>query len=206
MEKNNGNTKQKILDTSLKLFSKRGYSAVSIRDIAGIVGIKESTVYYHFKNKQDIFEQLLKRFEEITNEKPVKFNKELGKITKVEKEAFIQVGIGILKNYFLEPEILQFIRMLTIEQHVSEAAADLYQQIIFEVPLKHNAAVFHELIKMECFKSADENYMALEYYAPVFLIFQRYFSSGEVDADKLEIATQQLKVHLTNFYNKYNLS
>lgn len=40
-------TKQKILKVSLELFSRYGYSAVSIRDICRQVQIKESTVYYH---------------------------------------------------------------------------------------------------------------------------------------------------------------
>ena len=56
-------TKQKILDVSLDLFSQKGFSAVSIRDICKSVGIKESSVYYHFKNKQSIFNELLQRFE-----------------------------------------------------------------------------------------------------------------------------------------------
>ena len=58
-------TKERILDVSLELFSQRGYSAVSIRDICKCVGIKESSVYYHFENKQNIFDVLLDRFYEI---------------------------------------------------------------------------------------------------------------------------------------------
>ena len=46
------NTKEKILDVSLSMFSTSGYEAVSIRDICRTVGIKESSIYYHFKNKQ----------------------------------------------------------------------------------------------------------------------------------------------------------
>ena len=56
-------TKQKILDISLDLFSQNGFSAVSIRDICGCVGIRESSVYYHFKNKQAILDELLQHFE-----------------------------------------------------------------------------------------------------------------------------------------------
>lgn len=42
-------TKQRILDVSLDLFSRSGFSAVSIRDICGQVQIKESSIYYYFK-------------------------------------------------------------------------------------------------------------------------------------------------------------
>ena len=48
-------TKQRILDVSLELFSQNGFSAVSIRDICRQVQIKESSVYYYFKSKQAIF-------------------------------------------------------------------------------------------------------------------------------------------------------
>ena len=58
-------TKKKILDVSLELFSQKGYSAVSIRDICKYVEIKESSVYYHFENKQSIFDELLNMFTEI---------------------------------------------------------------------------------------------------------------------------------------------
>lgn len=205
MKENNKNTKLLILDTALNLFSQKGYSAVSIRDIGNIVGIKESTIYYHFKNKQDIFQELLRIFEEITNEKPKKFNDELSKITKVEEEDFIAVGIGILTNYFLNNKILKFIRMLMIEQHVNEEVAFLYKQFLFETPLKHNSEVFKVLMQINCFREGDPNYLALEYYSPIFLIFQRYFACGNVTEENLHKATSELRFHFKNFYNKYNL-
>jgi AcrR family transcriptional regulator len=199
------NTKQQILETALNLFSHKGYSAVSIRDIGNIVGIKESTIYYHFKNKQDIFQELLKAFEEITNAKPEKFNKELAKVTKLEEGPFIAVGVAILTEYLLNGQILKFIRMLMIEQHVNEEAAVLYRRILFETPLKHNSEVFKTLMQMGCFKTADPDYLAIEYYAPIFLAFQRYFSSGDVTTEKLSRATSEIKIHLKTFYDKYNL-
>ena len=61
------NTKDRILETALSMFSDHGYDSVSIRDICGVVGIKESTVYYHYKNKQDILDSLFIRFEEHVN-------------------------------------------------------------------------------------------------------------------------------------------
>lgn len=49
------------------MFSEHWYNPVSIYDICGTVGIKESTVYYHFKNKQDILDSLFIQFEEHIN-------------------------------------------------------------------------------------------------------------------------------------------
>jgi AcrR family transcriptional regulator len=206
MQKHVRNTKQQILDTALKLFSQKGYTAVSIRDICYVVGIKESTIYYHFENKRAIFQELLKIFEEITNSKPERFNKELVKITKVEKDAFIAVGIGILTDYFLKDNILQFIRMLMIEQQIDEEASDLYRHLLFEEPMKHHSEVFTMLIKMGMFRNYVADYMSLEYYSPILFIFQRYFGSGEVTPEKLNKATKELRAHLETFYERYSLS
>lgn len=42
------NTKERILQESLTLFSIRGYEAVSMREIGRSVGIKESSIYKHY--------------------------------------------------------------------------------------------------------------------------------------------------------------
>ena len=50
------NTKEKILLSALELFSTKGYEGTSVRDLARAVGIRESSLYKHFKNKQAIFD------------------------------------------------------------------------------------------------------------------------------------------------------
>ena len=50
-----------ILDTSAKLFSQQGYTGVSIRDIAQACGMTNAALYYHFKNKEDLFLAMLQR-------------------------------------------------------------------------------------------------------------------------------------------------
>ncbi len=48
-------TKDKILKVASTLFSNNGYKATSVRKIAAEVGIRESALYNHFKNKEAIF-------------------------------------------------------------------------------------------------------------------------------------------------------
>ena len=57
MEK--GNTKQKIFNTALELFSVQGYEATSISQIADAVGIRKASLYSHFKSKQEILDALI---------------------------------------------------------------------------------------------------------------------------------------------------
>ena len=52
-------TKQRILEKSLELFSTKGYDAVSVGEIAKAVGIKAPSLYNHFPSKQAIFGAIL---------------------------------------------------------------------------------------------------------------------------------------------------
>ena len=54
-------TKQRILLEALRLFSKRGYDAVGVEQIASAVGIKAPSLYKHYKSKQDIFDAIVEK-------------------------------------------------------------------------------------------------------------------------------------------------
>ncbi|MGJ3353543.1 multidrug efflux transporter transcriptional repressor AcrR [Providencia sp. Je.9.19] len=50
-------TRQEILDAAIKTFSERGVSATSLADIAAAAGVTRGAIYWHFKNKVDLFYQ-----------------------------------------------------------------------------------------------------------------------------------------------------
>ena len=52
-------TKRKILDEALTLFSEKGYANVYVADIAEMVGIKAPSLYKHYKSKQAIFDAIV---------------------------------------------------------------------------------------------------------------------------------------------------
>lgn len=54
-----GQTKRRILETSRRLFSERGYHGTTVRDIAVQVGVSDGALYRHFRSKREMFEALL---------------------------------------------------------------------------------------------------------------------------------------------------
>ncbi len=53
---------QRILDVAEALFMDRGYSAITLRDIADELGIKQASLYYHFpEGKEQIFVAMAER-------------------------------------------------------------------------------------------------------------------------------------------------
>lgn len=53
-----------ILDAAEALVQTRGYNGFSFRDIAGAVGVKSSSVHYHFPTKADLGAELARRYRE----------------------------------------------------------------------------------------------------------------------------------------------
>jgi AcrR family transcriptional regulator len=52
-------TKDLILEAAVDLFSEKGFKGASVRDIARRVGIKESSLYNHFRGKAAILDSIL---------------------------------------------------------------------------------------------------------------------------------------------------
>ena len=46
---------QKIKEIALNLFTEKGYEGTSLSDIAGLVGIKKSSIYNHYSSKDELF-------------------------------------------------------------------------------------------------------------------------------------------------------
>lgn len=56
----NTENKNKILEIALKLFSTKGYDAVGVQTLCEKAGITKPTLYYYFKNKEGVLDELLK--------------------------------------------------------------------------------------------------------------------------------------------------
>ncbi len=51
-------TRQHILDVAMRLFSQQGVSATSLADIAKSAGVTRGAIYWHFKNKSELFSEI----------------------------------------------------------------------------------------------------------------------------------------------------
>jgi AcrR family transcriptional regulator len=52
-------SKEKVLKAAIRVFSKKGYDGASMREIAESARLTKPMIYYHFKNKQDLYLCLL---------------------------------------------------------------------------------------------------------------------------------------------------
>ena len=73
METREKNTKERILEEALKLFSQSGYMGTSMNDIAVELGVTKAALYKHYKSKQEILESIVERMNQMDAERAKKY-------------------------------------------------------------------------------------------------------------------------------------
>lgn len=54
-------TRSRILDAAEQIFQRQGVSRTSLADIADEAGVTRGAIYWHFKNKADLYDAMIKR-------------------------------------------------------------------------------------------------------------------------------------------------
>ena len=199
-------TKKKILEVALTLFSEKGYGNVYVGQIAEGVGIKAPSLYKHYKSKQAIFDAIL---EEMRN----RYDKEAAhlKITgndffvdskvynNISEDELVKMGIGLF-SFFLHDEYeCKFRKMLTIEQFSDKELAELFSRQYFNEPIKYQTGLLQLLIMQGNMKNEDANVMALQFFAPIYLLMTVCDREPQREAEAL----QMLEKHIRQFSRMY---
>ncbi|WP_160689485.1 TetR/AcrR family transcriptional regulator [Clostridium sp. C2-6-12] len=199
------NTKEKILYEALNLFSVKGFNAISVRDIAKAVGIKASSLYNHFKNKQDIFDTIVGVYSEyiskfLSNMLLVETDESdimLDKIKWADDQFFIK-SLDTFKFCLQDEYIVKFRKLLTIEQFNNSKIANLYCKLFINDVLNFQSKIFEGLMTSNILIRKDPYILALQFYSPVFLLFYKQDSITDNDISSL-------KKHITEFKDMYTL-
>lgn len=194
-------TKEKIVFESLKLFSSKGYDGVSMREIAGAVGIKGASIYNHFKGKEDIFKAI---FKEMTKQYdnaatmmniPTEQNEQTFKTyMKSDRNQLLQMAEGLFTFFTQNNFAVMFRKLLVSEQHKSTMAAQCYKDYYLEAPILFQSQIFLAIQRYGAFYNFDANIMALHFYSPIYYILSK-FDLG----CPFEECLEQLKKHVDLF-------
>ena len=198
-------TKEKILMTALHLFARDGYEAVSVRTIAEELGITKGALYRHYKNKRDIFDSIVERMIRIDGERAKAHQMPAEKYDTM-PDAYENATVENIQKYTIEQFKFwtedefasHFRKMLTLEQYRSTEMAELYSQCIVAGPVAYMEDLFRELIKKGVLKRENPGMLAIEFYAPLFLLISMSDKTGE-NEDYIEI----IRNHTEHFMKSY---
>ncbi len=68
-----GSPRAAIIDAATRLFAEKGYAQTTMSDIARAVGLQQSSLYYWFRNKEQLLQETL-----LVNRAPLKFIADVG--------------------------------------------------------------------------------------------------------------------------------
>jgi len=175
------NTKEKIFDVSLDLFSKKGYDSVSLRKIAEEVGIKKSSIYSHYSSKEAI---LMEIFEYFTNQLepdnlPTTDNIFLSSDNETllkNPELFYHQGSEAIKKMLSLERNIKIFKLIFIQMHYNETIRLFFQNEILVKPLIFWNDFF-TILKEKGIINEDSNtkLLAKEYYSfPIYLLLELF--------------------------------
>lgn len=202
-------TKQRILLEALRLFSKRGYDAISVEQIASAVGIKAPSLYKHYKSKKDIFDAIFedtaKRYEEFiqTISIPVTDSKQdVVVFENITAEDLVQKVKSLIEYSLHDENISKFRKMMTIEQFRSPELSKLYSDRYVNQIQNYHTDLFTKMIEAGVLKKEDPCILAMVYDAPILVML----SECDRHPEKEEECIKKLEDHVRLFYRTYSYS
>lgn len=112
-------TRHAILDAAEKVFQEHGVSRTSLAEIAAAAGVTRGAIYWHFKNKADLFDAMIERVFDPLEEK-------LAEVLAQQSEDPLQM-LRDLAVYFIERVAAepQYLRVLEISWHKCEYVGEM---------------------------------------------------------------------------------
>ncbi|MBP5655314.1 MAG: helix-turn-helix transcriptional regulator [Clostridiales bacterium] len=199
-------TKQKILDEALTLFSEKGYANVYVADIAERVGIKAPSLYKHYKSKQAIFDAIIdemnKRFEQQAqalniNGSDATADSEIYK--NMSEDALLELGRQFFLYFLHDDYNKRFRKMLTIEQFNNKQLADIYTKLYVDDPLTYQGALLGMVASAGLLHTDNVEIMTLHFYAPIYYLL----TVCDRDPAREKKALKTLDEHIKQFNRIY---
>ncbi|MGE5444605.1 MAG: TetR/AcrR family transcriptional regulator [Ignavibacteriales bacterium] len=146
--KKGSKTRDKILESSVKLFAEKGFSGTTTKEIAGKAGVNEALVFRYFSTKRDLYHAIIER--------KIKEEPEAESLLKPFRETrddwlFLKsIAIRTLEWIEKDPS---FIRLL----YFSAFEGDELSEIFFESYVQHQRMLLSDYIEQRISEGAFKN-------------------------------------------------
>ena len=157
-------TKDKILKVATTLFSQLGYKGASVRKIASEVGIRESAIYNHYKNKEEIFLEVAKGI----------FSSPFS-LSAEEIKELAQRGKPFLQKFALQHKMLTFdktnenmFRLLMIELMQNKDLREQFRTDFHDKNIKILSEGFFIMMQNSLIRSGDPMMVSYEFLSTLF--------------------------------------
>jgi len=169
-------TKDRILEVASQEFAKYGYDAVSMNNLVKKLDINKATVYYHYKDKKALYNEVIKALVEFRNEKTRLIFKDNSDGKSLLK-AYINVEVNAIKERpYMVPLALR---------EIANLGADLDDSIVplFEEDIRYIQMILDKL-------ELKDEYKEISVYAFFSLMMGTFLNFYSIQMSDLAIGTK----------------
>ena len=185
-------TKDIILDVAIELFAEKGYSRVSIREIAKAVGIKGSSIYNHFRSKEDIMDTMLTIYKVESDKYFGGFYMDMNMDSLIESvplEEMLKKSLMLSVGFMGVPKVNRIFKILTSELSYSSRFREFFLNEFIVVPREILTEIFRKLVERGKIRAEEPELLATEFYSfVIYKFYEDYILRGEtnIDFDKMK--------------------
>ena len=165
-------TRKKILDCALTLFSKNGYKLTTIKEIALLANVNEITVFRHFQTKDGLLDEIFKSYSDVSTFYDLLFGHLSGNLSVDLRYICNTLIDSILENHL-------FIEFCLIEISSNSSLA-IEVQTIFTSYINHLTDYLNKISDQGIISKSN-----FQLYSQMFLCLVHQFAFSKFDKNNI---------------------
>ena len=190
-------TKERILDAALEMFSRNGYAGTNIRELSASLGLVKSGVYKHFESKEAIWNALL--------DKMIAYYEEhFGSAEHLPPvpntlEELVRMTMQMVNVTVHDERIVMTRKLLSIEQFRDERARDLATKHFLTGLTDMFTRLFRGMMDKGLLRDDDPKMLAFAYTSPISALIHLC----DREPEKTEETLEQVEAFSRHFVRTY---
>ena len=194
------NTKERILEAALEMFSRYGYAGTNIRELTASLGLVKSGIYKHFESKEAIWNAVL-------DEMITYYEEHFGSADRMPPtpetlDEFVTMTMRMVNLTIHDEKILMTRKVLTIEQFRDERARDLATRHFLTGLTEMFTHIFTQMMDKDLLHKEDPSMLAFAYTAPISSLIHLC----DREPDKTVEAIARIEAFIRHFVKTYGIT
>ena len=190
-------TKERILDAALEMFSQKGYAGTNIRELSASLGLVKSGVYKHYESKEAIWNALL-------DQMIVYYEERFGSSERLPPvpdypEALTRLTMQMVNVTIHDEKIVMTRKVLTLEQFRDPRARELATKHFLTGLTDMFTRIFTGMMEKGLLRKDDPAMLAFAYTAPISALIRLC----DREPEKTDEAMAQIEAFSRHFINIY---
>ena len=190
-------TKSRLLEAALEMFSQNGYEGTNIRELSASLGLGKSSLYRHFESKEEIWNAMLDEAEAYYN---ARFGSQKNlPLTPKNTGELKEMTLRMLDFTVHDKKIVMTRRILLTEQFRDERVRELATKH-FKTGLEAMFTnIFVGMMENGSLKKNDPAMLAFAYTAPISSLVQL----SDRETDRQEEVIEEINAFIDHFIKTY---